>query len=78
MIFLLEEEILLHRPCIKSTLLEYLYYQDVLKDRLMVSSQVWVPTIFILGLPVTIPWYFAAHPVSLGYTFKTRLCLVWP
>lgn len=55
-----------------------LYYQDVLKDRLMLSSQVWVPTIFILGLTVKISWYFAAHPVSLDYTCKTRLCLVFP
>lgn len=36
------------------------------KARLMLSSQVWVPTIFILGLAVTMPWCFAVGPVPLA------------
>lgn len=88
--FLPEGNVLLHRPCIQSTFLDAPMLAGCPKARLMLSSQVWVPTIFILGLAVMMPWYFAAGPVPLAQDLapllnkgvtqrcRSRLCPVCP
>jgi len=60
------------------------------RARLTLNSQVWVPTTFVLGLAIRMPWYFAAGPDPLAQDLaplsnkgvpqrcRTRLCPVCP
>lgn len=77
--FLPEGNVLLQRPCIQSTLLDAPILAGCHKARLMLSSQVWVLTIFILDLLITwLLWLFCCWSSPLAQDLAPLLTKVAP